>query len=323
MYHTPLAVAPEFEFRATPENYRETYPGPGQLPDRIKVWRVQTSPRGSVVACSYGFQDSPDAEIIAVGFNRAKGYGAIGIGRHANFLQWGYGDPPSRMTEAGRRLFINCIHYLHRFDGRTPLVRRRAGSRVEAVAVASALARVGRFAAGRVIYLGPSPEPKETAGWPKESAFRAWLHPGRELPLESTRQTTQPAGDIVAPAMDLQKQFFLDKFGPDLWDKYHADPNGLVAYYQVNLELVYHDEVYRVDEDLRSLGLTSNRTFETLERLYELWQDPTRRELAQRLLDRYTDGRTTFDFKTGRGRIYFSDVGGYKFFVIPEGYLDR
>jgi hypothetical protein len=58
-----------------------------------------------------------------------------------------------------------------------------------------------------------------------------------------------------------------------------------------------------------------------LERLFELQKDPAHREIAQRLLDRYTDGRTAFDFQNGRDRIYFTDVGGYKFFVVPEGYL--
>ena len=85
--------------------------------------------------------------------------------------------------------------------------------------------------------------------------------------------------------------------------------------------MVYWDGVYYVDEELKSLGIDSNRKVETLERLFELRQDPARRELAQRLLDRYTDGHTTFDFQNGRDRIYFSDVGGHKFFVVPEGYL--
>ncbi len=106
----------------------------------------------------------------------------------------------------------------------------------------------------------------------------------------------------------------------DLWEKYHANPDGLVAYYKANLELVYWDGVFRVDDELRSLGPASNREVETLEHLFEPRKDPAHQEIAQRLLNRYTDGRTKFDFQNGRDRIYFSDVGGYKFFVVPEGY---
>jgi len=263
VYRTPLTVQPEFEYRATPENYRETYQGPGKLPDRIKVWRVQNSQRGNVVARSYGFLDSPDAEVIAVGFNHGKSYGDIGIGRQGNFLQWGYCDTPAQMTEAGRNLFINCIHYIHRFDGKPPLVRRQASDRHSAVSLAS----------------------------------------------------------IITAVSEDKKQFFLRTFPEGLWDMYHADPEGLAAYYKANLELVYYDRSYRVDDDLKSLGLESNRKVETLERLVGLLRDESHREIARRLLDRYTDAHTTFDFQNSRDRIYFTDVGGYKFKVVPEGYL--
>jgi hypothetical protein len=265
VYRTPLTVQPEFEYRTTPENYRRSYFGPGKLPDKIKVWRVQNSQRGNVVAWSYGFLDSPDAEIIAVGFNHGKEYGAIGISRQGNFLQWGYCDTPAQMTEAGRKLFVNCIHYIHRFDGKTPLVHRQASDRHNALSLAAIITRV--------------------------------------------------VGD--------KKEFFLRVFPEALWDKYHADPDGLVAYYQANLELIYRDQVYRVDDDLKALGIDSNRKVETLERLFELLKDPAHCQIAQRLLDRYTDGHTTFDFQNGRDRIYFTDVGGYKFKVVPEGYLTK
>jgi len=262
VYRTPLAVQPEFEHRNTPENYRRSYLGATKLPDKIKVWRVQNTPKGNVVARGCAFEDSPDAEIIAAGLNRAKDYGDVGIGRHANVLQWGYGDPPSQMTEVGRRLFLNCIHYIRRFDGQAPLVRRECEGRLCAL---------------------------------------------RWAPAQ--KGTTQ------------QKLVFVGTYAEDVMRKYEGRSDELNDYYVKNLELLYWDQGYRVDEELRSLGLKSNRKVETLERLFELRKDPAQREIAQRLLDRYTDGHTTFDFQNGRDRIYFSDVGGYKFFVVPEGYL--
>jgi hypothetical protein len=266
VYRTPFAVRPDFQFRKTPHNYRYYHLGPDKLPDQMKVWLVQKTGKdvGGVVAWGDGFTDSPDAEILALGFNDGKAYGSVGIGRQGNFLQWGYSAPPSQMTDAGRTLFLNCIYYVRKFDGKVPLLRRRAGPRTHVVILARII--------NRIINEDP-------------------------------------------------REFFLHTFPEELYEKYHADPNGLAAYYQANLELVYRDKVYRVDEELRSLALASNRKVETLERLLELRQDPARREIAQRLLDRYTDGHTAFDFQNGRDRIYFSDVGGYKFFVVPEGYL--
>ena len=262
VYRTPLAVQPEFEYRNTPDNYRRTYLGLRKLPDKIRVWRVQNSPKGNVVVRGADFEELPDAEIIAVGLNRAKDYGDVGIGRHANVLQWGYGDPPSQMTEAGRRLFLNCIHYIHRFDGQTPLVRREVEGRLCAL-----------------------------------------------------RWTSTQKGTTVP------RLVFTGSYAQDVVKKYQARSDELSDYYVKNVELLYWDEGYRVDEDLKSLGLESNRKVETLERLFELQRNPAHREIARRLLDRYTDGHTTFDFQNGRDRIYFTDVGGYKFKVVPEGYL--
>ncbi len=267
IYRTPFAVHPGFEFRKTPANYRDYHLGPNKLPDQMKVWLVQKTGKdvGGVVARGDGFTDSPDAEILALGFNVGKAYGSVGIGRQGNFLQWGYSAPPAQMTEPGRKLFLNCVHYLHRFDGKAPLLRRQAMARTYLPLVGGAINRV--------------------------------------------------SGD--------QKAHFLRTFPEELYDKYHADPNGLAAYYQANRELIYEDKayVYRVDEELRSLGLESNRKVETLERLYELRKDEAKREIAQKLIDRYTDRGTEFDFQKGRDRIYFTDIGGYKFKVVPEGYL--
>jgi len=263
VYRTPFAVQPEYETWDTPDNYRR-YPGGDALPKKFKVWRVQNTGKtyGGVVARRYGFTDSPDAEILAVGFNRGKEYGAVGIGRHGSFLQWGYSAPPSKMTKAGRKLFLNCIHYIHRFDGVQTLVRRESSDRTNAIRLAPIINRI--------------------------------------------------SGD--------QRNFFLGQFGEELYDRYHADPEGLVKYYQDNLEWIYRDGHFRVDEELKSLGLDSNRKIETLERLMALSNDPTHAETAQRLIHRYTDGHTTFDFKNARDRIYFTDVGGYKFKVAPPGY---
>ncbi len=268
VYRTPFGVQPEFGFRKTPANYGYYRLGPNKLPDQMKVWLVQKTGKdvGGVVARGDGFTDSPDAEILALGFNVGKAYGSVGIGRQGNFLQWGYSAPPAQMTDAGRKLLVNCIHYIRQFDGKTPLVRRQAMARTYLLLVAGGINRV--------------------------------------------------SGD--------QKAYFLRTFPEELYDKYHADPNGLATYYKANLELIYEDKVgvYRVDEELRSLGLDSNRKVETLERLFGLLQEGgPQRALAKRLIDRYAARGMTFDFQNGRDRIYFTDIGGYKFKVVPEGYL--
>ncbi|MHC4510241.1 MAG: hypothetical protein ACYTAO_15020 [Planctomycetota bacterium] len=272
VYHTPFKVEPDFESRKTPANYHGRHIGTDTLPDEMKVWKVQDSESGNVVSRSYGFEDSPDAEAIALGFNRGKEYGAVGIGRHAHVLQWGYFDPPSQMTEAGRKLFLNCICYIHRFDGVRPLVNTNASHRLNAIRLALLIDRIE------------------------------------------------------------DKGFFSSTFAPELMEKYKGNAKGLADYYRQNLECVYRDRrggsTFQIDTDLKELGLESNRTAETLGKVIDLLGDRRQAEKARHLLERYTDQYKYISsaeqwqqwFNENKDRIFFSDVGGYKFFVVPEGY---
>jgi hypothetical protein len=269
VYSKPFKVKPKYSFAETPSNYHE-YPDGDKLPDKMKIWLVQDTgePFGSVVARSYGFTDSPDAEIIALGFNMGKEYGAIGIGRHGNYLQWGYWGAPSQMTEAGKKLFVNCICYINKFDGKAPLVRQSSSHRTNAIRLAALINRI------------------------------------------------------------TDDEFFARTFPENLKDKYGNDPNGLVKYYKDDFELIYRDTHFQIDDELKSLGISSNREIDTLQSLINLLSDSSKADLAKKLLDRYTEKsfqskaqwQTWFD--ENKDRIYFTDVGGYKFLVAPEGYLE-
>jgi hypothetical protein len=103
----------------------------------------------------------------------------------------------------------------------------------------------------------------------------------------------------------------------------------LAKLYQDKLELVYRDKQYCIDSDLPAMGLQSNRKVETLQRLINLLDDPRHGPNARNALKRYT--REPLEtpqewrawFEKSRDRIYFTDVGGYKFLVVPEGYPAR
>ena len=273
VYQKPFRVEPKFEMKETPRNYHDRNLSEDKLPNEMKIWRVQNSGQkyGSVVARAYGFTDSPDAEVLAKGFNTGKEYGAVGVGRHGNFLQWGFSSSPSKMTEAGKKFFLNCICYISKFNGKTPLIRRASSDRLDALRLAAIITRI--------------------------------------------------SGD--------KKEFFTRTFPSELWEKYGSDPDGLVKYYRNNIEFIYRDKAFLIDSDLKSLGLDSNRSLESLERLIDFLQNEIKADTARLLLSRYT--KQSFsdaeDWKQwleeNKDRIYFSDVGGYKFLVVPEGYLDQ
>jgi len=99
----------------------------------MQVWKVQDlgSPTGKAGAATavINAKDNPDAEAILLGFAPGKTFLATGIGRHGNYLQWGWSAPPAKMTAAGRNLFINNICYINKFDGIAPVIRDRALAR--------------------------------------------------------------------------------------------------------------------------------------------------------------------------------------------------
>ena len=115
---------------------------------------------------------------------------------------------------------------------------------------------------------------------------------------------------------------------PETSPAYGQDPAGLTALYRDHLDLVYREGAFRIDADLKSLGLASNRSMETLETLIELLSKPNQSTTARRLLTRYTNEMfaTPEQWQSwldeNRNRIFFSDIGGYKFLVVPEGYLE-
>ncbi len=268
VFSTPFEVKPKLTFWKTPKNYRR-FPGGDELMDEVRVWRVQNTGKsiGGVVSRSYGFEDSPDAEVLTAGYNVGKESGAVGVGRHGNFLQWGFSAPPSKMTEAGRKFFLNCIYYIHRFDGKRPLVYKKSSHRMDAVRLAALLNRI------------------------KDPKWHARIFPS------------------------------------ELLKKYKGNPDGLVKYYKDNFELIYRDKHFLVDAELKALGIESNRKVSSLKRLIELLENPEQAKLARQLLRRYTEKSFAKQaqwrkwLKENRDRIYFSDIGGYKFRVVPKDYL--
>ncbi len=112
----------------TPGSYLRTLGEGKTLGETMSVWQVQDTNnnvgKAGAVTDVITAKDHPDAEAILLGFAPGKPYLATGIGRHGNFLQWGWSAPPSQMTAAGQNLFINSICYIHKFDGVAPKFRR-------------------------------------------------------------------------------------------------------------------------------------------------------------------------------------------------------
>lgn len=127
-------------------------------------------------------------------------------------------------------------------------------------------------------------------------------------------------------------KFVEQVFGPGLRGKFKGEPKvyaeELAKYLEANAEFIYCQRGgFEVDEDLKTLGLSSNRKIETLEKLIALCRDPQKAPDADKILARYLDPQSATPataqqwLADNRDRIFFTDVGGYKFMVRPQGYL--
>ncbi|HVU86316.1 MAG TPA: hypothetical protein VHD36_03280, partial [Pirellulales bacterium] len=138
IFRAPLVVDPRLTEVPTPIGYRELTTDES-LGSTMRVWKVhtKTNPQVGLVSSLYGFEDSPDAEVIARGIS-SKGPDTVALARHGNFLLWGFAGSPSVMTEDAQRVFVNAISYMKQFHGAKPLVRRKAPSREWAIRVCAA-----------------------------------------------------------------------------------------------------------------------------------------------------------------------------------------
>ena len=135
IFQGPFPVEINYATVPTPDNYRRYIDGI-DLPAELAVWHVDTTDfktdellKPGTVSTGWGFADSPDAEVIALGINTSKGPSAVALGRHGSLFLWGFACEPGRMTPSGRNAFLNAISYIRKFDHAPRLVEGAARDR--------------------------------------------------------------------------------------------------------------------------------------------------------------------------------------------------
>jgi hypothetical protein len=304
VFHKPYEVDIALEDRPTPSNYRN-WPEGENLGPTIKVWKVQE--RGwsaerpndfsilpGMVSDPYGFGDSPDAEVFAGGINM-KSPEAVAIGRHGNFLLWGFYSAPSGLSPEARKCLVNAICYIRKFDGRKPFVHKVRG-------------RLARQ-------------------WALVYAFAYREISNQQRFTESQSESVRKDPAKMAELHRMKMEQYRAQFPEDVRRQLGSDPSRYIEYYRKTLEFlrptVKPGFPFEADEDVQRLGL-SNRKVELLDQCISMLERKDRPELAVRILQRYTTknfvdpGRWRSWLEANRRRLYFTDIGGYKFLVAPE-----
>ena len=307
VFHHPLEVEPDLQEVPTPEEY--PFQSIYLWPSTMKVWKAQSVnyPLADVGMCHtlYGFEDSPDAEVFARG-NSMKGPDCVALSRQANFFHWGFSVPPSQLTDSARRLFVNAICYIQKFNGAQPLIRKSTSPREWALRNAKLpelLTDRYRTMKGKQIR--------------DEIAISPGLLPERYM------------GEIdqfIADQLNWVEPEMRRVLPGDLCEKFGDKVSEWQTYYRDNFEYLRQGDEpssFVVDEDAAALEI-SNRDAKLLDHCIGLLERQQDEALANRVLHRYTG--MTYDtpqewrswFVKHKDRLFFSDSAGYQFRVRPD-----
>lgn len=322
IFNSPYKVDITYEDMETPGNYKARYGG-RDLGNSMKMWRMQTEgyqdgkgfPIG-LVATGYAFDNGIDAEWISSG-SCAKGVEATAIGRHANFLHWGFAAAPEYMTDSAKLAFVNAIHYISEYKGAKQITRKIKRMPLRQYLRESQWTVSDKGSAAWLYYVNKDiPKRKES-----KAKLQARKDAGEELSEMENMMLRMPVEEHTRVwTIRHEPQWLKDKFGEN-WAAYENN-------YIENMDYFYPitDERYGyrsdVDEDAKALGIPNN-SLKIIETAVDMLAKNDRVDMANRILTRYTN--ESFDsakawkkwLKTNKGKLYFSEGDGFKYIVIP------
>ena len=320
IFKGPYKVKLTMVNRPTPEGAKEyaefTHT---QLPSTLPMWKVQKKDYGNtkgykvgMVTRQWGYLDSPDAEIISGG-ESAKSYGAISIGRHANFLHWGFAASPADMTEEAKPVFLNAVVYISKFAGHHIIARKLN----EGISTRTSV-----------------DEQKYNVSKENYAAYKAMIESNNKLikhAADSLKQV-EAAGGKLSDTEKLYIQIsnnpekvpsyidYVKQRAGDLYEKFGDNVDEYVKYYTENRPYFYgsfSDYGVKLDEDAKSLGIANNDK-RILDKAISLWESNQDVEKAKRILYHYTLLR--YD-NANQWRLWYNKYQSKLFFTESGGWL--
>ena len=319
IFQGPFPVKMTMVKKPTPEGMLTLpYIDGSVAPDSLPMWRVQKegyiSKRGTrvgMVSRPGGFEDSPEAEVISGGVS-AKTWDAVAIGRHGNFLHWGFAASPDDMTEEARDVFANAIVYIAGFAGQTPIARKyndRITTRHDIALRA--------YLATRRAYAQNVEAMKKHVAMMEELKQKAIEKQTRGEELEQMEEIA--LNYKPKPQKSYKEQ--LQEYFPALYKLFGTDEEAYADYFHDNAPYFYPQEYdFVIDEDVRSLGIPNN-DIRLLDKAIGMWEAGERVAKARRILTRYTLCRFATPaewrawFEANKSRLFFTEGGGWVFLV--------
>lgn len=327
VFNGPFKVNIQSEMLPTPSHAKEYEPMYGyKLPDETEMWMVHTPAtqdnqlRIGMVSRPGGYLDSPDTEVISGG-KCAKSIDAVAIGRHGNFLHWGFAAKPSDLTPAGREALANAIYYIKDFNGKRIIARKLH----ESIATRDQ-AKLDKYIASREC-------------WEEVNKLNMDFYLSMDS-LYNVIQEKKSSGEELLPIekiyADLPKpekpeqptytQYLKSRVG-NLYPIFGEDEAEYARYYAKNEPYFYPTEDHyglRVDQEARALGIANN-DIRLLDKAIELLANGGEdADTGKTILERYTLCRfsTPAEWKSwldkNRDRLFFTEAGGWLWLANSE-----
>ncbi|UMB60842.1 hypothetical protein MHL31_01185 [Lutibacter sp. A80] len=320
IFNEPYKINISYEDVKYTGNYKVRYGG-RNLGESQPMWRIQTEgyrdgkgfPVG-LVSTGYNFDNGIDAEWISSG-TCDKGIESTAIGRHANFLHWGFAAAPEYLTESAKLAFINAIHYIAPFKGAEQITRKIKGVQLKKYLREQQWTLSDEGSSRWLAYIAESDKKFNE----ERKKIQAKKDAGKELTKFEEMSLQMPERKETREwTIRHEPQELKDKFGKD-WAAYEN-------YYKENMDYFYPADsvwyVSLVDEDAKSLGIANN-DIKLLEKAVKMLTNKEQSETAKRILTRYT--KESFEtakeweqwFTKNHKKLYFSEGDGYKYIVLP------
>lgn len=318
LFHTPNEVTLTIAPQPTPDAYKMT------VADKaMPMWRVQTegytdgtNQLVGLVSRDKGFLDSPDTEWISSGVN-SKNPEAVAIGRHGNFLLWGFAASPTYLTEEAKLVFVNAVHYIKRFDHQAPIARKRQGTSTRDSVTFAIESISEKSYAQRLVRHNQFVVEDQN----RKAKVKARIAAGEKVSKFERQMLGRPASKPPG-----RYQYARRYFTPEQWQKVADNEIAIRETLLARLPFLRPQGWYEMvlDEDLVKLGV-GNNDITMLDKAIETWAAGNDKKVMRDVLMRYTDqsfatvGEWRNWLASNRARLFYTESGGFKWLVNTLG----
>lgn len=321
IFKGPFPVTMTTELCPTPEDaFHYQYFSDTTLTENTLMWRVQykgykddkSIPVG-MVSRPWGYLDSPDAEYISSGVC-AKTIDAVAIGRHGNFLHWGFAAAPNNLTDEAQAVLANAIVYISGYKGQT-MIARKYNDRIATREYLKELKDLARM------------EPYEMRVSWTEEANKEGEAMQKEALAKKARGEKLNGDDLhylnFVPQRPMTLDEYLSRYQKNAYELLGANLDAYAPYYDENKDYFYGgvgSYEMTVDEDCKAWGIANNN-IALIDKAINCLENGEDIERAKRILDRYT--LCTFTepqewrawYKKYHKKMFFTESGGWLFMI--------